>query len=127
MRLPFKTDNFPSGQATFGVATLRSRNRSQRLVAPCADAAGSNTEWSFACPGNGIALDCCSLLTSVLSVEVVAAASLVGPAGATPNTVVLGVVAGAEFKGMSALIGGGSFSEHPTLATTKEIKIAQNR
>lgn len=65
-----------------------------------------------------MALDCCSLLTSVLAVDVVAAASRVGPAGSTPSTVVLGIAAGEEINGMSALMGG-VFSEQPTLPTAK--------
>lgn len=46
---------------------------------------GTNTEWSFAWPGNGIDADWSVLLTSDLSPEVVAAASIVGPAGAVPT------------------------------------------
>lgn len=68
----------------------------QRLEERCGDAAGKSTEWSLACPGSGIALDCCSLLTSVLAFDVVAAGSLVGAAGSTPNTVVLGLMTGSE-------------------------------
>lgn len=64
-----------------------------RLAARCGDAGGIKTEWSFACPGNGIAVDCCSLLTSVLALEVVA-----------------------TFIGAVALIGGVIFSVHPPIA-----------
>lgn len=91
-----------------------------RLAARCGDPGGSKTEWSLACPGNGIAVDCCSLLTSVLALDVVAAGSRVAPAGSTPNTVVLGVMAGAEVSGALigavALIGGVIFSVHPLTA-----------
>lgn len=96
-----------------------------RLAARRGEDAGNSTEWSFACPGNGIAADCCSLLMSVLSFDVVAAGSRVVPAGSTPNTVVLGVMAGAELGGMSALMGAGIFSEHPrpdAATTTAAIK-----
>jgi hypothetical protein len=91
----------------------------QRLAERCGEAAGSSTEWSLACPGSGIALDCCSLLTSVLALEVVVAGSLVGAAGSTPNTVVLGAMAGSVVRGPPALTGGvlgkGVFSVHPAL------------
>lgn len=92
---------------------------SYRLAARCGDPLGSKTEWSLACPGSGIAVDCCSLLTSVLPLEVVVAGSRVGPAGSTPNTVVLGGAAGSELNGTLigavALIGGVIFSVHPRL------------
>ncbi len=91
-----------------------------RLAARWGDAAGSRTEWSLACPGSGIAVDCCSLLTSVLAFDVVAAVSRVGPAGSTPKTVVLGGAAGDEFKGISALMGGGVLSVQPKLPTATE-------
>lgn len=91
-----------------------------RLAARCGDPGGSKTEWSFACPGNGIAVDCCSLLTSVLALDVVVAASRVAPAGSTPNTLVLGVMAGSELNGTLvgavALIGGVIFSVQPPTA-----------
>ncbi len=45
---------------------------------------GSMTEWSLACPGSGMAVDWSVLLTSDFTGEVVAGASLVGPAGVTP-------------------------------------------
>lgn len=94
-------------------------NQAYRLAARWGDDAGSNTEWSLVCPGSGMAADCCSLLTSVFAFDVVAAASRVGPAGSTPITVVLGVAAGEEFKGMPALMGGGTLSEQPTPMTAK--------
>ena len=94
-----------------------------RLAARCGDDAGSNTEWSFACPGSGIAVDCCSLLTSDLSFDVVAAGSRVAPAGSTPNTVVLGVLAGVVVRGMSAVMGNGILSLHPTAKSAKQTPI----
>ena len=43
-------------------------------------------EWSLAWPGRGIAADSSSLLICDLTGDVVAAASLVGPAGTVPTT-----------------------------------------
>jgi uncharacterized membrane protein len=45
---------------------------------------GNSTEWSLACPGRGMAVDWAALLTSDFTGEVVAGASLVGPAGIVP-------------------------------------------
>ena len=42
-------------------------------------------EWSFAWPGSGMETDWSVLLTSDFSFDVVAAASLVGPAGSVPT------------------------------------------
>ena len=66
---------------------------------------------------------------SVLSLDVVAAGSRVAPAGSTPNTVVLGVMAGVELSGISALMGTGLFSVHPKVdiaTTTPAIKTMEN-
>jgi hypothetical protein len=53
---------------------------------------GTIAEWSFAWPVSGIDADWSVLLTSDFSLDVVAAASLVGPAGVVP-TGLTGVVA----------------------------------
>ena len=45
---------------------------------------GNMTEWSFACPGSGMAADWSALLISDFAGDVVAGASLVGPAGIMP-------------------------------------------
>ena len=45
---------------------------------------GTIAEWSFAWPVNGMDADWSVLLTSDFSLDVVAAASLVGPAGMVP-------------------------------------------
>ena len=65
-------------------------------------------EWSFACPGIGIEFDCCVLLMSELAAEVVAGASLVGPAGRVPTRVdgevmSLAVAAGAWTGGVGEM------------------------
>lgn len=66
---------------------------------------GARVEWSFACPDIGIAFDCCVLLMSEDAAEVVAGASLVGPAGTVPTmldceVVSLAVAAGACASGI---------------------------
>ena len=73
-----------------------------------------------------MAVDCCSLLISVLSFEVVAGASRVDPAGSTPKTVVLGSTAGEELRGMSALMGGGVFSVQPRPDTANNAVVSVN-
>ena len=58
------------------------------------DGLTSNTEWSLACPGIGMALDCWAALMSDLAGEAEGMESFVGPAGFTPSTVLLGSTAG---------------------------------
>lgn len=53
---------------------------------------GNSTEWSLACPGMGIAVDWSALLTFDLAGDVVAGASLVGPAGTMPIGLESGVM-----------------------------------
>jgi len=66
---------------------------------------GVGDESSFACLGIGIEFDCCALLISDFAADVVAGASLVGPAGTVPTTdpceaVSLAVAAGTCAAGM---------------------------
>jgi hypothetical protein len=53
---------------------------------------GKRTEWSLACPGRGIAVDSSALLTADFAGDVVAGASLVGPAGSMPIGLDSGVI-----------------------------------
>ena len=65
-------------------------------------------EWSLACPGKGIALDCWALLIEDLTGEVVAGASCVGPADSTSITFERGStsadVAGGDFAGVDGAV-----------------------
>ena len=77
-------------------------------------------EWSFAWPGSGMEADWSVLLTSDFSFDVVAAASLVGPAGSVP-TGLTGVVefAVSEIVGFLGVV---KFSFlHPTSAADSNI------
>lgn len=75
---------------------------------------GDNVEWSLACPGNGMAFDCCALLRSDLAVEVVAGASGVGPAGTTPTTFERGSISADVAGGpLSLVLTGFVLSEQP--------------
>ncbi len=83
---------------------------------------GLKTEWSLAWPGIGMALDCWALLISVLAGDVVVAGSGLGPAGGTPSTVVVGVVAASDMGGALTGAAGALLSEHATNA--RQVKTA---
>lgn len=73
---------------------------------------GESVESSFACPGKGMAFDCCALLISEFAGDVVAAVSFVFPLDSTPITCDRGSMF-AEFAGdASALIGDPFLSLH---------------
>jgi hypothetical protein len=85
---------------------------------------GTTAEWSPACPANGIEADWSVLLTSDFSFDVVAGASLLGPAGAVP-TGLMGVV---ELT-VSATVGlwGADTSSFLQPKSDAAIKIMQSR
>ena len=82
-------------------------------------------EWSFAWPGSGMEADWSVLLTSDFSFDVVAAASLVGPAGSVP-TGLAGVVEFAVSE-IVGFLGVAKFSFLQPISKTDAIVIASRR
>lgn len=72
----------------------------------------------MACPGIGMAVDCCAWFMSDFAGEVELEESWVGAAGLTPRTFVAGSAAGPEVSGALPETGAVFFSEQPVDSTS---------
>jgi len=88
------------------------------------DAFGDSVEWSFACPGRGMAFACWDLLTSDLTTDAVLGVSLAGPPAGTSKTLARGSFTAAAPTGAFAFGADTTPSEQP--ADTSTANVAAN-